>query len=307
VLCLGDRSEFAPRYVIAANNHMNAIASQPSDETKRRAGTGAPLYPALYQINTRVLLTDLSAILRRPATLDDIPDAELDRFAEDGFDWVWFLGVWQTGPEGRKVSLENAQWRHEFQELLSDFSDKDVCGSCFAIRSYTVSADFGGNAVLERLRQRIHARGMRLLLDFVPNHTAPDHPWVQQQPDYYVHGSEEQLKNQPNNYRRIATPDGPMVAAYGRDPYFPGWPDTLQLNYAAPALQEAMASQLESIAGMCDGVRCDMAMLILPDVFERTWGMRPSLFWPDAIRRARARTPGFLFMAEVYWDLEWTL
>jgi hypothetical protein len=95
--------------------------------------------------------------------------------------------------------------------------------------------------------------------------------------------------------------------AYGRDPYFSGWPDTLQLNYANPDLQEAMASELEKIAGMCDGVRCDMAMLILPDVFERTWGMRPASFWPGAIARARARRPGFLFMAEVYWDLEWTL
>ena len=95
--------------------------------------------------------------------------------------------------------------------------------------------------------------------------------------------------------------------AYGRDPYFSGWPDTLQLNYANPDVREAMARELEKIAGMCDGVRCDMAMLVLPDVFERTWGMRPHSFWPDAIARTRARQPDFLFMAEVYWDLEWTL
>jgi hypothetical protein len=68
-----------------------------------------------------------------------------------------------------------------------------------------------------------------------------------------------------------------------------------------------MRSELERIAGLCDGVRCDMAMLVLPDVFERTWGKRPEPFWPEATRRARARHEGFLFMAEVYWDLEWTL
>jgi hypothetical protein len=263
--------------------------------------------PALYQVNTRVLLTDLSRSLNRPATLDDIPDRELDRLARDGFEWVWFLGVWQTGSAGRKVSLENAGWRREFEQLLPDFSDKDVCGSCFAIQSYTVHSDIGGNSALERLRERLWEREMRLLLDFVPNHTAPDHSWVQSHPEYYVHGTEEQLEREPHNYIRVATPEGPTVMAYGRDPYFAGWPDTLQLNYANSSLQEAMASELESIARMCDAVRCDMAMLILPEVFERTWGLRPASFWPHAIQRIRAQKPGFLFMAEVYWDLEWTL
>jgi len=267
----------------------------------------APPYPALYQINTRVLLTSLSKELGRPATLDDVPDSLLDQVAAEGFNWVWFLGVWQTGAAGRKISLENPEWKHEYHQLLPDFSEADVCGSCFAIKYYSVHTDFGGNAALDRVRQRIHQRGMRLLLDFVPNHTAPDHPWAKEHPDYYVHGSEAQLQREPQNYTRLETPAGPTVLAYGRDPYFSGWSDTLQLNYANPALQEAMASELESIAALCDGVRCDMAMLVLPDVFERTWGMRPASFWPMAIGRARARRPGFLFMAEVYWDLEWTL
>jgi hypothetical protein len=68
-----------------------------------------------------------------------------------------------------------------------------------------------------------------------------------------------------------------------------------------------MRGELLRIAGQCDGVRCDMAMLVLPDVFERTWGRRAPLFWPDTTRRVRERVPGFCFMAEVYWDLEWTL
>ncbi len=58
----------------------------------------SPRYPALYQINTRVWLTGLSQVLGRPASLDDIPDAELDRLAHSGIDWVWLLSVWQTGP-----------------------------------------------------------------------------------------------------------------------------------------------------------------------------------------------------------------
>lgn len=264
-------------------------------------------FPSLYQINTRVRLTALSRQLGRPATLDDIPDSELNVIASNGFDWVWFLGVWQTGAAGQSVSLSNPEWRREFQQLLPDFRDDDVCGSCFAIRSYTVHSDFGGNAALERLRGRLHTRGMRLLLDFVPNHTAPDHPWARSHPEYYVAGTQSQLDREPQNYTRVKTPSGLKILAYGRDPYFSGWPDTLQLNYAHPDVQEAMAKELETIATLCDGVRCDMAMLILPDVFERTWGLRAPDFWPAAIARARTRTPGFLFMAEVYWDLEFTL
>jgi hypothetical protein len=266
-----------------------------------------PKFPTLYQINTRVLLTGLSKTLGRPATLDDVPDSELDRLAQEGFDWVWFLGVWQTGDVGRRISLENPEWRHEFQTLLPDFTDEDVCGSCFSIRSYTVHSDFGGNGALERLRSRVNQRGLRLLLDFVPNHTAPDHGWVNQHPEYYVPGTEEQLHREPQNYTRVRVPGGSVILAYGRDPYFSGWSDTLQLNYANPGLYEAMAAQLEGVARMCDGVRCDMAMLILPEVFERTWGLRPEAFWPKAIERVRAAKPDFLVMAEVYWDLEWTL
>jgi hypothetical protein len=261
----------------------------------------------LFQINTRVLMTELGRILNRRATLDDIPDETLDRIAADGFDWVWFLGVWQTGSVGRKISLENAEWRREFQELLPDFTEDDVCGSCFAIQSYTVHSDFGGNAALKRLRSRLQDRGIRLLLDFVPNHTAPDHAWVQKHPDYYVHGTDELLLQEPQNYTRVTTANGSVVMAYGRDPYFAGWSDTLQLNYADPGLRNAMSQQLAEVSAMCDGVRCDMAMLILPEVFERTWGLQAASFWPEAIKKVRDRKPDFLFMAEVYWDLEWTL
>jgi hypothetical protein len=277
------------------------------DPAVRSVTAAAPAYVSLYQINTRILLTDLSRQLGRRATLDDIPDRDLDRLAHTGFDWLWFLGVWQTGAAARRVSLENGMWRHEFEELLSDLRDEDICGSCFAVSSYNAHRDFGGNPALERLRERVRDRGMRLLLDFVPNHTAPDHSWVQEHPEFYVHGTEELLEREPQNYTRLATPEAQVVLAYGRDPYFAGWPDTLQLNYAEPSLWEAMALELERIACFCDGVRCDMAMLILPEVFERTWGLTPAPFWPKAIERVRTRDPRFLFMAEVYWDLEWTL
>ena len=264
-------------------------------------------YPALFQINTRVRLSELSAALGRKATLDDIPDAELDRLAADGFDVVWFLGVWQTGEAARRVSRSNPEWLAEYRRVLPDFRESDVCGSCFAVQGYRVHEDFGGDEALSRLRRRLQGRGLRLILDFVPNHVAPDHPWVADHPDFFVAATEKQHAAQPQNYCRVATGQGSRVLAYGRDPYFAGWPDTLQLDYGNPALQEAMLGELRRIASQCDGVRCDMAMLVLPEVFERTWGISAPPFWPRATQSVRDQVPDFLFLAEVYWDLEWTL
>ena len=266
-----------------------------------------PRYPSLFQVNTRVRLSELSASLGRAATLDDLPDAELDRLAADGFDLVWLLGVWQTGEAARRVSASNEAWRAEYRRVLPDFRESDVCGSCFAVRDYRVHADFGGDAALARLRGRLRERGLRLILDFVPNHMAPDHPWVAEHPEWFVAGSEEQLARTPQNYARATNAAGERILAYGRDPYFDGWPDTFQLNYGSAALREAMLAELLRVSTQCDGVRCDMAMLVLPEVFERTWGIRSEPFWPGATAAVRAKSPGFLFMAEVYWDLEWTL
>jgi glycosidase len=277
----------------------------------------SPRHPALYQLNTRARLHELSVELGRPATLDDLPDASLDRFAADGFDWVWLLGVWQTGEAGRQVSLSQPEWQHEYRELLPDFTPADVCGSPFAIREYVVSQDFGGPPALASLRARLAQRGVKLMLDLVGNHTALDHPWAREHPEFYVHGGAGDLAREPQNYRRIDTLRGPRILAHGRDPYFPGWPDTLQLNYRHRCLREAMLKELDAIAGQCDGVRCDMAMLLLPDVIARTWGERSrpadgsppvdGSFWAAAIPHVSRRHPGFVFMAEAYWDLEWTL
>jgi Alpha amylase, catalytic domain len=266
-----------------------------------------PRYPSLLQVNTRVWLTELARALGRPATLDDIPDETLDRLAGQGFDWIWLLSVWQTGRAGQRVSRENPEWRREFEETLPDLSDGDIAGSGFAITGYTVHAALGGDAALARLRERMRRRGLLVMLDFVPNHTALDHPWVESHPEYFVSATEADLQSAPQNYVRVHRGGGDRILAYGRDPYFSGWPDTLQLDYSNPATQGAMRGELVKVAGQCDGVRCDMAMLLLPDVFERTWGRRPEPFWPRVIQQARDKVPGFCFMAEVYWGLEWEM
>ena len=179
-------------------------------------------YPSLYQINTRVWLTELSQQLGRPATLDDIPDAELDRLAEMGFDWVWFLSVWQTGPAAQAISRANAEWRKDFQQTLPDLREEDIAGSGFAIQNYTVHRDLGGAAALARLRQRLQQRGLKLMLDFVPNHMAPDHPGSTSIRTTLSMAARADLARAPQNYCRVQTKNGPLVLAYGRDPYFDG-------------------------------------------------------------------------------------
>lgn len=266
-----------------------------------------PAYPSLYQINTRVWLTELSENLGRTATLDDVPDAELDRLAALGFDWVWFLSVWETSLAGQHVSRTNNEWRTEFEATLPDLCEEDIAGSGFSIMDYRVSPALGGKQALARLHQRLAERGLKLMLDFVPNHMGLYHHWVKSHPEYFVSGTEDMLAREPQNYIRLKLDGSDRIFAYGRDPYFSGWPDTLQLDYSNPDCQEAMMRELEKIASQCDGVRCDMAMLILPEVFERTWGKKPDPFWAQAISRVRSQLPDFCFMAEVYWDMEWTL
>ncbi len=263
--------------------------------------------PSLYQLNTRVYLSTIG----RTATLDQIPDAFLDRLAQQGFDWLWLLGVWTLGPTSCEISRAKADWRREYREALPDLTDADITGSPFAICAYKVDPVLGGDDALKRLRERLGARGIKLLLDFVPNHVGLDHPWISEHPEYFISGTKELVTLDPSRWCHLP---GGQVFAYGRDPNYPGWPDTLQLNYYNPDLRSAMREEIRSVATRCDGIRCDMAMLLEPEIFHRTWGdiIRAQLadlppFWPEAIRATKELAPHFLFMAEVYWDYEYKL
>jgi glycosidase len=151
-------------------------------------------------------------------------------------------------------------------------------------------------------------RGLRLILDLVPNHVAPDHPWVIDHPEYFVQGSADAARNDPASFVEVAG----KVFARGRDPYFPAWPDVLQLNAFRPALRQAVIETVSDIAGQCDWIRCDMAMLMLNTIFERTWAARAGAkpvddYWTTIIPAIKRRYPEFRFIAEAYWDMEWEL
>jgi glycosidase len=223
-------------------------------------------------------------------------------------DAVWFMGVWERSPAGIAIANQNKGLLEDFRRALSDFRLEDNVGSPYCVRQYVVDEHLGGRKGLAVARRELAKRGIKLILDFVPNHVAPDHPWVSAHPEYFIQGDEEDLRREPTSF---VAAEG-RVFACGRDPYFPAWPDVLQLNAFQPGLKHAVIETLSDIAGQSDGVRCDMAMLLITAVFERTWGsragQRPATeYWQDVIRTVKGIHPDFLFMAEAYWDLEWDL
>ena len=301
-----------------AKTSNNKTNNKKTGNTKKSKNDCVPLrdiaHPVLYEVNTRVLLRELSAAAGTKITLGTIPDAVIDEWARYGFNAVWMMGVWSSGPLGIAIAREDAPLKEAYRALLPDFTDDDVTGSPYAVHAYEVPAAYGGEEGLQRLRSRLAGKGIGLVLDFVPNHTARDHAWVRTHPEYYVRGKDGEEGEKPDHYFRAATTKGDLTLAFGRDPGYAGWTDTAQLNPRHPGARKAMITTLKHIAMLCDGVRCDMAMLVLDSVFERTWGERgmpnplaPGEFWREAIEETRADAPGFLFIAETYWNMEWDL
>jgi hypothetical protein len=257
----------------------------------------------LYELNVRTWRTERSAQLGRPATLDDLTDDVLDDLVETGFTWLYLFGLWPTGPLARGAAIADRQLGEYLGHVLPGFHPDDVAGSPQAPAGYAADPDLGGDAALARLRHRARASGLSLMLDVFPNHVGLDHPWVTTHPSWFIRGDEAALNARPDAHVRL----GDHVFCHGRDPFFAPWRATAQLDFANPAVQEAVTAQLVAVAARCDGLRCDLAMLLLEDVFAGTWGRRVPQFWPRAIAAVRALHPGTLFVAEVYWDREYDL
>jgi Alpha amylase, catalytic domain len=267
-----------------------------------------PRHPAIYEINTWVWLHELSEKAQRPITLGTVPAKEWDAIASYGFDAVWLMGVWERSPAGIAVSMRNGELVAEFCRVLPDFSPEDNVGSAYCVRNYSVDARLGGSKGLALARKQLADRRIRLILDFVPNHVAQDHSWVTAHPEYFIQGNSDDLVQTPNDFFRA----GDNILACGRDPYFPAWQDVVQVNAFNPELRKAAIETASSIADQCDGMRCDMAMLLMNPIFERTWGTRAgrmpqSEYWSDLIAAVTQRHPDILFIAEAYWDLEYDL
>ncbi|MFE7854941.1 alpha-amylase family glycosyl hydrolase [Streptomyces sp. NPDC057403] len=259
----------------------------------------------IYEINTLIWLGELSARHGRRVTLGDVPGEEWDEVARPGVDTVWLMGVWERSPAGLAIALRDPALLASFREALPDLTEADITGSPYCVRDYVVDPGLGGPEGLAEARAQLRSRGMRLLLDYVPNHVAADHPWLTGHPERLIQGTAEDLARSPEGFLDV----GGRIFANGRDPYFAPWHDVVQLDAFSPDLRTATVDTLVSIGDQADGVRCDMAMLLMNDVFTKTWGDPAGPppaedFWPYVLPRVRARHPGMLFVAEAYWDLE---
>ena len=267
-----------------------------------------PKHPLIYEINTWVWLNELSQKYEKHVTLSNVPPREWNYLSSLGVDAVWFMGVWERSPAGIAIANQNKGLLEDFRRALADFRPEDNVGSPYCVRKYVVDEHLGGKKGLAAARRELAAQGINLILDFVPNHVAPDHPWAIEHPEYFVQGNLDDARNDPASFVQMRG----KVFACGRDPYFPAWSDVLQLNAFQPGLRKAVIETILDIAAQSDGVRCDMAMLMLNTVFERTWGARAGKkpekdYWATVIPAIKGKHAEFKFIAEAYWDLEWEL
>lgn len=232
--------------------------------------TNWPRFPLVYEINTRVWLAELTLQCGRRVTLADVPDGEFRKWSEFHFDAIWLMGVWQPSQYSRELALHEQELVAVLTKVLPGWKPEDVASSPYSVADYRVDENLGGNAGLAQFRDKLRDHSIKLILDFVPNHTAVEHPWVTTNHDFYINIPEKVLDRVGREDYFITQENRRM--ACGRVLEAPSWKDTLQLNYANPNLQQALIDTLHRIALLCDGVRCDTAITGLKEAFHRTWG-----------------------------------
>jgi len=174
----------------------------------------------------------------------------LPRLKAMGVDILWLMPVQPIGVKNRKGSL----------------------GSYYSIRDYTaINPEHGTEADFRRLVDAAHAQGMRVILDWVANHSAHDHEWITTHPDFYDRH-----------------PDGTVMNARDNEGRETDWTDVAELNYANPALRQAMIGEMRWWLDTMniDGFRCDVA------------GGVPADFWMQARTALKAVRPDLFLLAE---------
>jgi len=272
-----------------------------------------PVHPWIYEINARVWLKRLRQEYRAPFGLGDVPADEWRRIKDLGMDLVWLMGVWRPSQASREIAWAHQGLQAEYARVLADACPSDVAGSPYAVAGYQLSPLLGSPVELAVLKEKLNGLGLGLILDLVPNHTARDHPWCEKRPDLYVMSRDKGWFQPSEAFECGEAGEDPWWVAHGRDPYFPPWTDTAQLNAANPDTRAALAEIALGLTDVCDGLRCDMAMLAMNRIFSQTWGKWMTKqgqsepadeFWPTVAGPAKAKRPDFLFIAEAYWGTE---
>ncbi|MCM2264541.1 MAG: glycogen synthase GlgA [Desulfuromonadales bacterium] len=275
-------------------------------------------------------------------TLDQIPDAELDRLAGWGLNALWLIGIWERSAASRRIK----QLR----------GNPEAEASAYALHAYRVSADLGGEAALADLEARCAQRGIRLACDVVPNHTGIDSEWVRHHPDWFIQSDEPpypgyrftgpELSENPAIGLRIEDGywdhrDAAVVFEHidhrsgrrrylyhGNDGTHMPWNDTAQLNFLLPEVRKAMSDLIVATARRFRLIRFDAAMTLARKHFRRLWFPPPGgsagvpsrsafwmenadfdrafpvEFWREVVDRIHAEVPDTLLIAEAFWLME---
>ena len=270
-------------------------------------------HPVIYEINTQVWIKRFSKN-GKSVQIKDIPDTYWQGLAEKGIDFVWLMGIWQTNESACEKYCFTKDLMLEYSRSLPDWKKADVIGSPYAIDSYTVHKKLGTDEDIVALKKRLHKLGLKLILDFVPNHFSACTRYLHQVPELFISGGVENLTHRPDVF--FTRDDDGYIFAHGRDPYFDPWQDTVQVNIFHQKTRDFLMKTLIDMTLLCDGVRCDMAMLLLNDIFYNTWApilekkdfRKPEKeFWDVAIQCVRKVESNFIFIAEAYWDTGWRL
>ena len=271
-------------------------------------------FPLIYEINARLFLRSFSES-NEFKKINEIPDSFWLNLKYKGFDYIWLMGIWETCDSVIEEACFQPFLLDSYLRVLKDFSKEDVIGSPYAINRYRINPKIATEKEFIEFRTKINKLGLKLILDFVPNHLCSDSLFVKSNPEYFVEATESNYEQDSYTFFKSKY-NTKRIFAHAKDPFFPAWTDTIQLNYFNPKTRDFMIENLQHISKFCDGVRCDMAMLVLNNIFQNNWrGIineklypKPETeFWSIAIKSIKNENPDFLFIAEAYWNLEWDL
>ncbi len=267
--------------------------------------------PKLYEINSRIWVKKFGA----DTTLSKIPERVFDELVDKGINIIWLMGIWKTCSSTINKYCFEPELLASYNRSLKDWSKSDVIGSPYSIDEYVINPTLGSWDELNELKKQLNSKGIKLFVDFVSNHLSADSKYIQTNPEIFLKADEDFFQGDSFTFFKPEN-DPQNVYAHGRDPFFPAWTDTIQINFFSSDARKFMTDILLKLTDVCDGVRCDMAMLPLNNVFQNTWlGVlnkfgysRPDTeFWKDAISVVKRKNPEFIFLGEAYWDLEWNL
>lgn len=267
--------------------------------------------PSIYEINTRVFLKRFGSGIK----VNEVPEDIWQQLADKRFDFIWLMGIWRTCQSSVEKYCFEEDLIKNYNRALRNWQKEDVIGSPFAINVYEINESFGSIDHLLNLKEKLNRMGIGLILDFVPNHFNAETGLLKTNPDIFLSVDKESFLRDPHTYYQ-PDKDIEQYFSHGRDPFFPAWQDTVQVNFFSHHARNYLINVLIHLTDICDGVRCDMAMLALNNVFKNTWSgiisknnyePPPTEFWAEAIQKVKSKRKDFLFIAEAYWNLEWEL